>query len=328
VVEHENLHGVDVTRLLFPLPSARASAAIRFAASTPAAATALVRYVRQVRPDVIHVIGAGPQAVYISALAPLFRTRIIFTAQGELTFDAHDVFRKSVVLRAGLRRMLRVAGAVTACSAYVLESLPLPRRLGRPHVVVPNGVDPSEFGFAVSPRGRPYVLSVGRLVSQKGFDVLIRAFALADLKGLDLVIAGDGPERGALSTLARALGVERRVTLLGTVPRDRVPGLITGAEMFALPSRGEPFGIALLEAMAAGVPSVATHAGGIVDFARDGDNALLVSVDDVPGLKNALTRLHSDSSLRARLSTSGRETADLLSWERIAPSYERLYVSR
>jgi glycogen synthase len=95
--------------------------------------------------------------------------------------------------------------------------------------------------------------------------------------------------------------------------------------VFAFPSRGEPFGIALLEAMAASVPSVASRAGGVTEFAEDEVNALLVEPDDPGALAHALARVMSDSVLRERLCVAGRATANELSWLTIGPRYEQLY---
>jgi glycosyltransferase involved in cell wall biosynthesis len=81
----------------------------------------------------------------------------------------------------------------------------------------------------------------------------------------------------------------------------------------------------LLEAMACGLPAIATDAGGVTDFARDGDNALLIPVDDPAALADAMRRIESDSALRMRLTISGRETAERMSWRHITPHYERLY---
>ena len=102
--------------------------------------------------------------------------------------------------------------------------------------------------------------------------------------------------------------------------------LMRGAHAFAFPSRGEPFGIALLEAMAAGVPAVATAAGGVPEFATDEINALLVPPDDIGALTSALERIACDVQLRLRLVAEGMRTAGELAWSRIAQLYEAVYL--
>jgi glycogen(starch) synthase len=322
----EVLDGIDVIRLRFPLPAKRLSAILHFLATSPATAIALIRHIHRWRPDIVHVIGAGPPSAYLAELHACLRAPLIFTAQGELTFDAYDVFARSATLRAGLRRMLRRADAVTACSAFVLRDLYKLESIRAPSSVIPNGVEPSDFTSATPEQGfDPYVLGVGRLVPQKGFDVLINAFAADELAELKLVIAGDGFERDKLRARAREVGADSRVHFVGAVPRVRVARLMRGARVFALPSRAEPFGIALLEAMAVGVPAVATAAGGIPEFAHDGVNALLVQPDDANALAGAIAQLAFDSGLRARVIAGGRATAEAHAWGRIAGKYEEAY---
>jgi glycosyltransferase involved in cell wall biosynthesis len=318
--------GVRVERLRFPLPASRPRAAARFAAAFPPAALRLLSHLRGTKPDVVHVVGAGPQSAYLAFFTHLAGSALVFTAQGELTFDAHDVFRTSASLRAGLRQMLRTADVVTACSAFTLRHLEAFSPIKGPAHVVPNGVDPTEFVDAVGEeRPRPYVLGVGRLVTQKGFDVLLDAFADPRLRELELVLVGDGVERAHLEQRAERLQIAERVRFVGAVDRDRVGRLLHGASLFAFPSRGEPFGIALLEAMAAGVPTVAAAAGGIPEFARRGENALLVNPEDSQALADALVRLRQDAVLRKRIIDGGRATAADLAWRTIADRYERIY---
>ena len=323
----EILGGTLVTRLRFPLPAARPGAAARFVVAAPAATVALIQHLRRWRPDVVHVIGAGPQAVYLAMLRARPGTRLVFTAQGELTFDAHSAFERSVTLRAGLRRILRTAHAVTACSEFVMHSLAGASEIGGLSRVIPNGVDPYEFrDIPVGESAAPYVLAVGRLVPQKGFDVLLEAFGSELLAGLSLVLAGDGFERPRLEARVAELGLGSRVRFLGSVNRSDLGQLLRGARAFAFPSRGEPFGIALLEAMAAGVPAVATAAGGVPEFARDGENALLVQTDDSDALAAAIAKISTDMPLRERLVLGGDRTAAELAWSRIAVRYEDVYL--
>jgi glycogen(starch) synthase len=323
----EILHGIEVTRLAFPLPAKHVASALRFVVTSPVAAFVLLRHIRRWRPDIVHVIGAGPPSVYLAALRAWFGARLIFSGAGELTFDAHGVFERSATLRAGLRRVLREADAVTACSAFVMRDLEAVEKIRSPSYVIPNGVEREEFAAAPGEEDlTPYVLGVGRFVPQKGFDVLVDAFASDLLTGLNLVLAGDGFERPRLEARAAELGLGRRIRFLGFVERPRLARLLRGARVFAFPSRGEAFGIALLEAMAAGVPAVAAAAGGVPELARDGENALLVQPESAHALAQAIARLASDEPLRERLALGGRETAAELSWSRIATCYEDVYT--
>lgn len=320
----EAVDGVDVLRLDFPLPATSIPGAARFVSTAGVATGRLLRSLRFISPDLIHVIGAGPQSAYIAALRPMLAPRIVFTAQGEHAFDANDVFSRSTSLRLGLRLMLKRADAVTACSAYALQDLTTVQAITPSAVVIPNGVDPQEFG----PRApqRSVVLAVGRLVPQKGFDVLLEAAADPRLADTCFVIAGDGPDRVSLEHRAEALGVSDRVSFAGRAARAQLVQLFSDAAAFAFPSRGEAFGMALLEAMAAGVPSVATTVGGIPEFARDGENALLVPPDAPAPLADALVRVLQDGPLADRLAANGRATADALAWNGIVDRYERVYT--
>lgn len=323
-VAAETLDGVRVRRLRFELPGASPRGLAAFACAAPTTAVALRRLLRLFRPDVVHVIGAGPNAVWLAAqgVRPL-----VLTAQGEFGADPHRAFERSRALRLGLSHLLRHADAVTACSRFVLDELGAAFELRAPTRVIANGVEPREFAL---PRPEPnglgrYVFAAGRLVEQKALDVLVRAWADAAprLEGRRLVLAGDGPLRPELETLAAGLGVADSVTFLGSVDRPRLAELMRGADAFAFPSRYEAFGIALLEAMAAGTPAVAARAGGVPEFAEDA--ALLVPSEDAPALAAALVRVVCDDDVRARLVAAGRARAAELAWSRLVPEYVELY---
>lgn len=152
-------------------------------------------------------------------------------------------------------------------------------------------------------RGRRQILAVGRLDWEKGFDVLLQAFALSDLvrRGVRLAILGEGPERPALEAQARELGIADHVELLGVVSDPE--RWMAWATVSVLPSRYEGFPNALLEAMAMGCPIIAADCdSGPREIIRHGENGWLVPVEDAVALAGALRQLFEDAALRARLS--------------------------
>lgn len=150
------------------------------------------------------------------------------------------------------------------------------------------------------------VLFVNRLVASKGVHVLVRA--VAALEGVTLAIAGDGPERPRLEALAAELGVEAR--FLGWVDAARRASLLRGCRVFAFPSLWqEPFGIAGVEALAAGIPVVASAVGGVPHWLEEGRGGLLVPPGDPDALGAAIGRVLGERELAASLAAAGPEAA-------------------
>jgi glycosyltransferase involved in cell wall biosynthesis len=152
------------------------------------------------------------------------------------------------------------------------------------------------------------VLSVARLAREKGLDVLVRAVAAADDPRLVLVVAGEGPERGALARLADELSV--RLALAGDVDWERIVELYAAADVFALLSEREPWAVVVNEAAACGLPLVLSdRVGAAHDLLRDGENGTLVGADDVAAAARALGRLAADPELRRTQGSRSRELA-------------------
>ena len=162
------------------------------------------------------------------------------------------------------------------------------------------------------------VLSVGRLIPDKGMDVVIEACARA---GRPLVIAGSGPERAALEARARTSGSD--VRFAGQVGRPELDALYAQASVVVLAARrGEGLPNVLLEAMAQARPVVATSCAGTRDLLADGENGLLVPAGDALALAAAIERLAADRVLAARLADAARATAERFEWERVGPHLE------
>ncbi len=223
------------------------------------------------------------------------------------------------VLRWALRRSTRVVACARSLAASARALAPdIEPRL----MFIPNGVDPARFGDGPSYRHPlPYIAAVGRLVPQKGFDVLLEAFARVPIP-VDLLIAGEGPERPRLEILRERLGLRGRVHLLGTMDPATVASLYRGAALVAVPSRWEGLPLVCLEAMATGRAVVASRVDGIPDAVVDGETGLLVQREDVEELTVALATLLADPPRCARFGQRGREVVcQELTWKKVADRY-------
>ena len=229
---------------------------------------------------------------------------------------------------------------VATCSDEVFELRALGAE-GQNISIVPCGVDTGLF-TATGPRAprrtRHRIASIGRLVPRKGVATVIAA--LAELAGrgitdIELVIVGGSgaaanleqdPEAARLRALATELGVAGQVSFLGQLPREQMPELIRSCDAVVCDPWYEPFGIVPLEAMACGVPVIASTVGGLVDTVVDQVTGLHVPPRDEHALAGALQHLLSEPGLVARLGAAGRErAATRYSWQRIAGDTERVY---
>ena len=182
--------------------------------------------------------------------------------------------------------------------------------------VVANGLDLP----AATPGGGTRVLTVGRLIADKGMDVVIDAAAAA---GLPLTVVGEGPERAALETRARAAGVDCRFE--GYVSRERLDALYREARCVVLAARrGEGLPNALLEAMARARAVIATPCAGVRDLLADGVTGLLVAADDPGELAAALARVARAPELAERLGREARQAVERFGWQRVLPDLERV----
>jgi glycosyltransferase involved in cell wall biosynthesis len=152
------------------------------------------------------------------------------------------------------------------------------------------------------------VLSVGRLRAPKDFTTLVRAVAACEPGSVRLQIAGDGPDRDRVAGEIARLGLGAAVELLGA--RDDVQDLLAAADIFVLSSRSEGMPMTVLEAMAAGLPVVASAVGGVPEAVGDGETGTLVPPGDPDALGRALAVLVADAELRDRLGAAGRRRAE------------------
>ena len=272
-----------------------------------AALLELTRLLRRERPDILHASSskAGILGRVAAALAGV--PIRIFTAHG-WAFAAH----------AGLASMLyrwadRLARPLTTATICVSErerdsGLAAGTCSPGETYVIPNAVDVAAAPRSTSQRQPPIIVTVGRLKAPKDPLTLVRALGRLPAGSFEARIVGEGPQREALERELRALGLTERVHLLGE--RRDVPRLLAAADVFVLATRSEGHPVSVLEAMAAGLPVVASRVGGVPEQVVDGETGVLVDPGDPDALATALARLAADPSLRRRMGDAGRTRAE------------------
>ncbi|ANZ40122.1 glycosyl transferase [Lentzea guizhouensis] len=287
------------------------------------------------RPDVVH------SHFWMSGLASVLAARrsrvpIVHTyhALGTVKQRHQGADDTSPSQRTAVERLVGHEADVIAatCEDEVHELLAMGLRRDR-ITVVPCGVDPELFdvaGPAAERSDRQRIVSVGRLLPRKGFADLIAALPL--VPDAELVIAGGSadlsadPEARRLTAIAESLGVSGRVRLIGQVARADMPALLRSADVVACVPWYEPFGIVPLEAMACGVPVVASAVGGLTDTVVNGVTGVLTPPRDPRALGRALRTLLADPSRRMAYGIAGRDRVEArYTWDQVAARTELIY---
>jgi len=269
--------------------------------------------------DLLHAHQALPDGALSQRLAADLGVPYVVTVHGA---DVYQHFRLGGAVARRAQDVLAHADAVMANSSAVarlLAGVVTPERL----TVVLNGTTGLGRDVAAAADylpGEPLVLTVGYLIERKGIRELIAAVGRlrADGRRVNLAIVGDGPLRGALAAQAEADGVADAVHFLGRVPHQRVLALMARADLFALPSWDEAFGLVYSEAMAQGTPVIAGKGEGPEDFIEDGVSGYLAPVRDAGALAGIITGALNDPATAAAVGAAGKVSALALSWERNA----------
>ena len=206
--------------------------------------------------------------------------------------------------------------------------------------VVPNGVDFESFSKVISTTQRKeirrafgftdsdiVVITTGRLVLKNAVDVVLRAMSLLgpSYKFLSL---GDGADLEKLNDLSKSLGIENRVIFNKFVSHSELPAYLQASDIFVRPSRSEGLGNSFLEAMAAGIPVVATQVGGIPDFLTDGETGLFCEVDNPNNLAQKIEKLAKDRESRSYIVEKAKKLVEgRYTWQPIALSIKKILVS-
>jgi glycosyltransferase involved in cell wall biosynthesis len=285
-------------------------------------ASRLTRFIRERRIEIVHAHIARdyPLAALVSA-----------RGSAQLILTRHLLFPLNGVHRLILRR----AKSVIAVSGAVAESLTRARIFRRDQIVViNNGIDVDHFSRnqpIAAARKRLCVGTVGQLAPIKGQEDFIRAAAIlcAKRSDVDFVIAGEdklrsGKHRIGLASFIAELGLTQRVQLLGWI--EDLSELLSTFDVFVSPARSESFGLSIVEAMAAGVPVIATASGGACEIIDPGVTGLLVPIAGVTPMADAISSLLDDPARRESLAENARRVArERFSLPRMVDAVEVLY---
>lgn len=226
------------------------------------------------------------------------------------------------------RQSYRFAHAIVANSNAAARQLEHEGIRSDRIAIVPNGVDIDRFDAPRPRRPITTVLTVANLRTEKAHEVLLTAAARLLLRHphLRFLIAGDGPRMADLRAMADALRLDASVRFLGH--REDIPALLAEADLFVLPSRSEAFPNSAIEAMAAGLPVVASAAGGLLDLIADGETGVLVRPDDPVALGDAIDALVRSPEWAAALGSNARDAVTRgYSFDRMVRAFEDLYLT-
>jgi len=284
------------------------------------------RLMKEKEYDVCHAFFGIP----CGAIAYLFRKKIpyIVSLRGSdvpgfnKRFSLQYLFLKPII-----RRIWKQAGAVVANSEG-LRTLAHETDPKREIDIIYNGIDTEQFKPDADRRvgDRLRILCVSRLIERKGVDHLIRSVPivrerLGDV--FEVVIVGEGNLETELKSLSGQLGVADLVDFKGYVPHERLPEIYDGSDIFVLPSKNEGMSNTVLEAMACGLPIVATDTGGTSELVKG--NGIVLSDVDSGAIADGLARLISDRETRASMGRRSREIAESMSWSKVADQYFEIY---
>ncbi|MBT8400641.1 MAG: N-acetyl-alpha-D-glucosaminyl L-malate synthase BshA [Rhodothermia bacterium] len=295
----------------------------------------MVDVVKYEELDLLHVHYAIPHATSAVLARQILagegvHVPVVTTLHGtDITIVGRDPSYQTVV-----NYSINQSDGVTAVSDYLRRETYERFDIQREIEVIPNFIDTarfqrlnkSHFKQAVCPNGEKLLIHVSNFRPVKNATQVVDVFhrLRAEDQPVKLILVGDGPDRSAAERKARDLGVYDDVRFLGK--QEPIEEILSISDVFIMPSGSETFGLAALEAMACGVPVVASRVGGLPELIEDGDNGFLCPLDDLDCFTDRVRAMLHDADLYERMSVSARRTAEeRFDIDRIVPLYEEYY---
>lgn len=339
---HEVIEGIPVERMLFTgVYLSSLSYTLKYIAGLLIGFVNFFRLtllLKKMKPNVVNIHFLGSQAHYAMLATKLLGIRCVVSLHGD---DVEGLPHRSWIDRWLFRKILQSVDYVTACSNYLLnEARKMVPEIESKSTAIWNGIRLEEFrNIEPYEHPRPYIFAAGRFVYKKGFDILLGAYQAVLNRGtkVDLILAGDGPERENLLKLAKELELNfsvkepdmkitdnKSITIngiffWGRADRDEMKSLMKGCEVFVIPSRKEPFGIVALEAFAAGKKVVACNTGGLAEIIQEGINGYFVEAGNVEDVAKGIKKALSDNSGNIQMDLNEN------SWEKVSLKYLNIF---
>lgn len=291
--------------------------------------------------DIIHYHAPSPSIIFTPILyKKIKKVPLVVSYHGQVNPHPRSIIRKMgvKVFQRFIDILLSQADLIISPTARYIEESRLKDYKDKV-VVIPNGVDIKSFDPGLSkkecreylnlPLDKKILLYLNALVPEKGPDVLVKSMPkiIERVPEVHLVFVGKGRMRRELEKLSIKEGIQNHVTFAGFIKEGLKPLYYKASDIFVIPSTGEheSFGIVNLEAMASGLPIVASRIGGIPDIVNDGENGLLVPPGNPDALAEAIVYLLKNENVRENMANDGRKKVRNYSWDKIAEQTEKIY---
>ncbi len=288
----------------------------------------LSRLLVEQKINIVNIHYPGESGIYFALLRKFCRFKLVVSIHGADLFPNGKP--KSHYSRS-IQFLLNTADLIITPSQNTLKAvITVFPHLQSKGMFIHNGINLDEFvpESFLPYSGKEYILCVATHEYKKGIDVLIQALARLNSSkaGLELWLVGEGPLHGELEQLVRDLDLKTRVKFLGSRNRAEIWKLMHQCTLFVLPSRAEPFGIVLLEALACRKPVIATAVGGIPEIIEHGKNGILVEPENPEVLSTAIETVLQDKELQEIMGWNGYETVKhRFQWETAATRYVSVF---
>ena len=333
-LENNNINCIEVNLFLIrKIPSFRIA---RFL-EVMMISFAFVRALTKFKIDLIHFhIFQGFYLIPLFRIIAFLRIPFLWTLHGDVDYPCSTMRTMLRVMKKINDKCIRfqiTKVSQNTCLQLTKELMTVNKEL----IVIPNGIDLERFSYSKKarttlrnslkiPQDGILIGAVGRLEKEKGFDVLIKAFkSMPDMDIKNLVIIGEGSLNDEFDQLINSYHLSDKVMMVGA--KDNIPDWLSAFDIFVQPSRGEGFGLSILEAMSVGLPVIASDVGGIPALLDNGKAGLLVHPESIDELVAAIYTLSIDKDLRQKYSSEATKRAQDYSASKMTDEYNQIYQS-